>query len=80
MFMYPNNGNVFAMSYTENPVDNTFFRVVVQGVWPTICHSSEPLLRRMLFVPLLFFQRLQEGVPPVVWQISEDGIKVLHEY
>ena len=32
MFMYPNNGNVFAMSYAENPVDNTFFRVVVQGV------------------------------------------------
>lgn len=25
MFMYPNNGNVFAMSYTENPVVNTFF-------------------------------------------------------
>lgn len=31
MFMYPNNGNVFAMSYAENPVVNTFFRVVVQG-------------------------------------------------
>ena len=31
MFMYPNNGNVFAMSYTENPVVNTLFLVVVQG-------------------------------------------------
>ena len=30
MFMYPSNGNVFAMSYAENPVDNTFLRVVVQ--------------------------------------------------